>query len=109
MPPSERELELETRIVALELQVQQLSDRNALRDLTLQIELALGALGVALSQTLVELNEQSPALDILRQRAETVRNHLQGHMAHEAAEMLATFVRSLYNPTFFPGPPGNDC
>ena len=37
-----------------------------------------------------------------------VRNHLQANMAHEAAEMLETFIRSLYSPQFFPGQPGND-
>lgn len=81
---------------------------SALRELRAQIALALGALGIALSQTLVELDEQSPALEILRQRAEALRDHLQGHKAHEAAAMLATFIKSLYSPKFFPGQPGND-
>jgi len=103
---NERELELEARIVALEMQ--QLSDKDALKELRAQMGLALGALGVALSQTLVELDVQSPALELLRRRAEAVRNHLQANMAHEAAEMLETFIRSLYSPQFFPGPPGND-
>jgi len=103
---NERELELEARIVALEMQ--QLSDKDALKELRAQMGLALGALGVALSQTLVELDVQSPALELLRRRAEAVRNHLQANMAHEAAEMLETFIRSLYSPQFFPGQPGND-
>lgn len=80
---------------------------ESITELKVQISLALGALGTALAQTLVELDELSPALAVLRQRTEGLQEHLEGHGNTEAAAMLSTFAAALYNPRLFPGQPGN--
>jgi uncharacterized coiled-coil protein SlyX len=82
------------RVAALEARITELEDQTAL---------AAASLGVVLAQTLVSLDEQSEALAILRQRAKAMQKHLAGHGGQFASEVIASFLRTLYDPKLFPG------
>jgi hypothetical protein len=70
-----------------------------------EMGLAVVAIGTALAQTIVELDEQSEALGILRQRAENIGEHLRGLGQHNAVLILTAFINSLHEKRFFPGHP----
>jgi transposase len=67
------------------------------------IALAMGAIGVALGQTLVELDKR--ALKILQEKAKAQRAHMTTIGARDADLMLTTFVGALYDRRFFPQQP----
>jgi hypothetical protein len=80
---------------------------DAITHLKTQTTLAVVALGTALAQTVVELDELSPILTNLRSRAEALHAHLEGQDHQDAADMVGAFVRALYTRRFFPGDPEN--
>jgi hypothetical protein len=67
------------------------------------ITLAMAAVGVALTQTLVELDGR--VLKIIQEKAKDLRAHMTTIRAQEADLVLATFVRALHDKRFFPQQP----
>jgi hypothetical protein len=67
------------------------------------ITLAMAAVGVALTQTLVELDGR--VLKIIQEKAKDLRPHMTTMGAQEADLVLATFVRALRDKRFFPQQP----
>ena len=81
-----------------------MSDSEDLKKLKGQIALALGSMGTALAQTLVEISGPR-ALEILRRRAMDAREPLDTEEHRDASLLLGTFVGALYEDSFFPTAP----
>jgi hypothetical protein len=70
--------------------------------LKVQISLAVSSIGIALSQTLVELDDGRRTLMIVQKKTQNLLEHLRENDAHEAASIFASFSQALSNPKFFP-------
>jgi hypothetical protein len=67
-----------------------------------QVALALGALGAAFGQTLVEFDDSEPLLVVLQRKAQVEYSRLrQTPQAEQAARMFVTFVQTLRDPGRF--------
>jgi hypothetical protein len=68
-------------------------------------QIAFGGVGIALAQTLIELDKTGQALGILRQKAEKMHAYfLTLDDATEARVMFGSFAQSLRDEKFFRPP-----
>jgi hypothetical protein len=74
---------------------------NDVTDLEARLSMVVAAVGVAVAQTLAELDEHDEVLATLQRKCVAIRQVLQASGDPRAAEMFSTFERALRDPRFF--------